>query len=161
MDPAQQAIPNPLRAMPATRATGIVVPTNSTPNNNCPTREGTISNANPVAASLAATKINVLTYCALVTLYLVGFIGGLIGVLLWPAVAVCRNERSQLQLDLTLGVTPLLERQTSRRHLICHLLRFSCISIGVSRQPIRTRPQPICPCHVRLTLSPSLHSVRY
>ena len=56
--PGQQAIPNPIRAMPATRATGIVVPVNSTPNNNCPTREGAISNANPVAASATAAKIS-------------------------------------------------------------------------------------------------------
>jgi hypothetical protein len=34
--------------------------------------------------------VGMLTYCVLVTLYLVyiGFIGGLIGVLLWPAVAL-------------------------------------------------------------------------
>jgi hypothetical protein len=56
--PDQQATPNAIMAMPATRATGMVTPASSSPNNNCPTSEGTISNANPVAASPIAAKIN-------------------------------------------------------------------------------------------------------
>ena len=61
--PGQQAIPKAIRAMPATRATGMATPVSSSPNNNCPTSEGTISNANPVAASPTAAKINSLFHC--------------------------------------------------------------------------------------------------
>lgn len=56
--PGQQLTPNAIRAMPATRATGIATPVSSSPSNNCPTIEGTISNADPVAASAAAATIN-------------------------------------------------------------------------------------------------------
>ena len=45
--PGQQATPNAIRAMPATRATGIAMPVSSSPSNNCPTSDGTISNAKP------------------------------------------------------------------------------------------------------------------
>ena len=33
--------------MPATRATGMAMPVSSAPNSNCPTSDGTISNATP------------------------------------------------------------------------------------------------------------------
>ena len=56
--PGQQATPNAIRAMPATRATGMATPVSSSPNNNCPTSDGTISNAKPVAASATAAKIS-------------------------------------------------------------------------------------------------------
>ena len=45
--PGQQAIPKAIRAMPATRATGMATPVSSSPSNNCPTSDGTISNAKP------------------------------------------------------------------------------------------------------------------
>ena len=56
--PGQQAIPKPTKPIPATRATGMATLVNSTPNNNRPTSAGTMSNANPVAASATAAKIN-------------------------------------------------------------------------------------------------------
>ncbi len=56
--PGQQATPKAIRAMPATRATGMATPVNSSPNNNCPTSEGTISKANPVTPSPRAAKIS-------------------------------------------------------------------------------------------------------
>lgn len=46
--------------MPATWATGMATPVSSSPNNNRPTSDGTISNANPVAASPTAAKISTL-----------------------------------------------------------------------------------------------------
>src|SRR5229473_2963691 len=46
--PGQQAIPKAIRAMPARRDTGTATPVSCSPSNNCPTNEGTISNANPV-----------------------------------------------------------------------------------------------------------------
>ena len=52
----KHASPNAIKAMPATRATGMAMPVSSSPNNNCPTSEGTTSNANPVAASPTAAK---------------------------------------------------------------------------------------------------------
>src|SRR4029078_9438428 len=55
--PGQQAIANAIRAMPATRATGMAAAVRSSPNNNCPTSDGVISNAAPVVASVAAAKI--------------------------------------------------------------------------------------------------------
>ena len=48
--PGQPAIPRPIKAMPATRATFIATPVRSPPNNKCATSEGTISNARPVTA---------------------------------------------------------------------------------------------------------------
>jgi hypothetical protein len=62
----QQAIPKAIKAMPATRATSIATPVSSSPNNNWPTSAGTISNANPVAASPAAAKISTF-FIALIT----------------------------------------------------------------------------------------------
>src|SRR5262245_6909844 len=55
--PGQQASPKATNAMPVTRATGIATPASSAPNSNCPTNDGTISNANPVATSATAAKI--------------------------------------------------------------------------------------------------------
>jgi hypothetical protein len=43
--------------MPATRATGMATPVSASPNNNCPTSGGTISNANPVTASAIARLV--------------------------------------------------------------------------------------------------------
>ena len=54
--PGQQATPKAMRAMPSTRATGTATPVSSSPSNNRPTSDGTISSANPVAASLTAAK---------------------------------------------------------------------------------------------------------
>jgi hypothetical protein len=56
--PGQQAIPNAIKAMPVTRATGMAVPESSTPNNNQPTSAGIISNADPVAASATAARMS-------------------------------------------------------------------------------------------------------
>src|SRR5258708_12882163 len=56
--PGQQAIPKAIRAMPVTRAIGIATPVSCSPNNACPTSDGTISNANPAAASPMAAKIS-------------------------------------------------------------------------------------------------------
>jgi hypothetical protein len=58
--PGQQAIPRPISAMPATRATGMATPVGFSPNNSCPTSEGTTSNANPVAASPTAPNVSTL-----------------------------------------------------------------------------------------------------
>jgi len=58
--PGQQASPNAIKAMPATRATGMAMPVSSSPNNNHPTSEGTTSNASPVAASLTAARTSTL-----------------------------------------------------------------------------------------------------
>src|SRR5271165_3082474 len=55
--PGQQAIARAITAMPATRATGIATPTSCSPSNNCPTSEGAISKARPVAASPTAAMI--------------------------------------------------------------------------------------------------------
>jgi hypothetical protein len=44
--------------MPVMRATGIAMPVSCSPNNNCPTSDGTISNANPAPASPIAAKIS-------------------------------------------------------------------------------------------------------
>src|SRR5262245_19375502 len=57
-EPCQQATPRAIRAMPATRAVGMATPVNSSPNDNWPTSDGTISNADPVAASPTAAKIS-------------------------------------------------------------------------------------------------------
>jgi hypothetical protein len=46
--------------MPVTRATGIATPESSSPNNNHPTSDGTISSANPVPTSPRAAKIRTL-----------------------------------------------------------------------------------------------------
>src|SRR5262245_28212474 len=54
--PGQQASPNPIKARPVTRATGIVMSANSSLSSNCPTSDGTISNANPVTISATAVK---------------------------------------------------------------------------------------------------------
>ena len=101
--PGQQATPNAIRAMPATRATVTATPVSSIPSSNCPTNDGTSSNAIPVArvAGIALIALGVacwtstplvgmLTYSAAVTLYLawVGFAGGMSGILLWPAVVL-------------------------------------------------------------------------
>src|SRR5258708_11272893 len=56
--PGKQAMPKAIRAMPAARAAGIATPASGSPSNNCPTSEGAISNANPVAASPIAAKIS-------------------------------------------------------------------------------------------------------
>ena len=56
--PGQQATPNAIRAIPVTRATGTATPVSSSPNNNYPTSDGTISNAKPVAASAMAAKLS-------------------------------------------------------------------------------------------------------
>src|SRR4030095_12507616 len=56
--PGQQATPNAIRAMPVTRATSMATPVSSSPNNNCPTSDGTISNAKPVPISAAAAKVS-------------------------------------------------------------------------------------------------------
>jgi hypothetical protein len=56
--PGQPAIPRPIRAMPVTRATGMATPVSLSPNNNCPTSEGTTRSANPVAASPTAAIIS-------------------------------------------------------------------------------------------------------
>ena len=56
--PGQQATPSAIRAMPVTRATVIATPVSSTPNSHCPTRDGAISKATPVAASLTAATIS-------------------------------------------------------------------------------------------------------
>ena len=45
--PGQQAIPNAMRAMPKTRATGMAMPTSVSPSSNCAATDGTISNAQP------------------------------------------------------------------------------------------------------------------
>src|SRR6476620_9128969 len=52
--PGQQAMPNAIRAIPATRATGMAAPASSAPSSNCPTSAGTITSATPVAASAIA-----------------------------------------------------------------------------------------------------------
>ncbi len=54
--PGQQATPSAIRAMPSTRATGMATPASSSPSNNRPTSDGTISNANPVAISPTAAR---------------------------------------------------------------------------------------------------------
>jgi len=54
----QHATPNAIKAMPNTRATGMATPVSSCPNNNQPMSEGTIRNANPVAASASAANIS-------------------------------------------------------------------------------------------------------
>src|SRR5271169_1144825 len=56
--PGQHATPSATRAMPATRATGMATPVNDSPSNNFPTSAGTISSANPVAASATAAQTN-------------------------------------------------------------------------------------------------------
>src|SRR5512139_2783835 len=56
--PGQQATPNPIKAMPVTRATSIAAPASLSPNNNCPTSDGAISIVNPVTASTTAAKIS-------------------------------------------------------------------------------------------------------
>src|SRR5271165_684793 len=58
--PGQQATLSAISAMPATRATGIATPVSCSPNNNCPTNDGTISNANPVVASPTAARTSAL-----------------------------------------------------------------------------------------------------
>jgi hypothetical protein len=50
--------PQSNQAIPATRATGIAMPANCSPNSNCPTNDGTISSANPVAASATAAIVS-------------------------------------------------------------------------------------------------------
>src|SRR6476660_9113068 len=54
----QKAIPKAIRAMPATRATGMATPASSSPNNKRPRSEGMTINASPVTASAitATTK---------------------------------------------------------------------------------------------------------
>src|SRR5579862_6244853 len=44
--------------MPATRASGMAMPSTAWPSNNCPTSDGTNSNASPVAPSATAETIN-------------------------------------------------------------------------------------------------------
>ena len=61
--PGQQAAPRPIRAMPHTRATGIATPFSCSPNTNCPTIDGTDSNANPVVASPIAAKRSTFFIC--------------------------------------------------------------------------------------------------
>src|SRR5439155_26433983 len=55
--PGQQHTPKAIKAMPATRATGMAS-VSSAPSNNRPTSDGTISNAKPVAASNTAAKVS-------------------------------------------------------------------------------------------------------
>ena len=55
--PGQQLSPNPIRAIPVTRATGIATPLSSSPSNNRETNDGTIRKAKPVAASRIAVRI--------------------------------------------------------------------------------------------------------
>jgi hypothetical protein len=55
--PGWQAIPKAIRAMPATRATGIATPASCAPTSSCTTSGGAISNANQVAASATAEKM--------------------------------------------------------------------------------------------------------
>src|SRR5215475_10658002 len=54
VQPGQQAIPNPSRAMPVTRAMERETSVSSTPNNNRTTSDGITINARPVAASATA-----------------------------------------------------------------------------------------------------------
>ena len=56
--PGPQAIPNPISAIPVTRATVMAVPMSPAPSNNLPTKEGTDSNATPIAVSHIEATIN-------------------------------------------------------------------------------------------------------
>ena len=75
--PGQQAIPKPIRAMPATRPTGMATPMSCSPNNNCPTNDGTISKAKPVAASPTSGEIS--TPFSLRRFHPVFFVGRFVG----------------------------------------------------------------------------------
>src|SRR6185295_15912365 len=66
--PGQQATPNAIRAMPATRASVIAMPISSAPSNNCPINDGTINNAVPVAASLTAARTSTLFIASILVL---------------------------------------------------------------------------------------------
>src|SRR5215470_6670417 len=56
VQPGQQAVPSPIRAMPVTRAIERETLVSSTPNNNRTTSDGMINSARPVAASAIAAN---------------------------------------------------------------------------------------------------------
>src|ERR1700687_5265887 len=58
--PGQHARLSATRAMPATRVTITAMPVSSAPRSKCPTNDGTISNAIPVAASPTAARTSTL-----------------------------------------------------------------------------------------------------
>src|SRR5271165_3990617 len=58
--PGQQATLSPTKAMPATRATIAAMPVSSAPSSNFPTKDGTITNARPVAPSPTAARTSTL-----------------------------------------------------------------------------------------------------
>src|SRR5262249_16286315 len=65
--PGQQASPNPIKARPVTRATGIVMSASSSLSSNCPTSDGTISNDNPVKISATAAKTSTILITPILT----------------------------------------------------------------------------------------------
>src|SRR5882724_2642185 len=101
--PGQQATPNAIRAIPVTRSNVMAMPVSSAPNSNCPINDGTISNATPVAASLAAAKTST------------PFIAPVSPVLLRPGCGVAHP--------------PLIARAG---HCLLHLLAFLCRHLGRS-----------------------------
>ena len=92
--PGQQAIPNAIRAMPATRATGMATPASCSPSNNWPTSEGAISNANPVTASLMAANASALFIA------FPAFVSGFFGLRLFNRIRLRRCRRSEFCLGL-------------------------------------------------------------
>src|SRR6516225_7970964 len=58
----QQATPNPIKAMPVTRAIGIETPVSCVPNKSHETSDGTINKARPVANSRTAVSASSLSF---------------------------------------------------------------------------------------------------